>query len=52
MTAWFSKMLLKILKPLAKFAIIAGLISALMDLFGGSEEEPGEDATDAANPEV
>lgn len=37
---WFAKMLLKVLKPFAKVAIIQALLEAI----GNVTEEPGEDA--------
>ena len=43
---WFAKMLLKILKPFAKLAIIEALIGALQNMGDQTAEEP----TDPANP--
>lgn len=45
---WFAKMLLKILKPFAKIAIIEALIGALTTV--AEEQLGGEDPTDPANP--
>ena len=48
---WFSKMLLKIMKPFAKIAIFKALVDALMEVLGG-EEGGEENPTDPAVPEL
>lgn len=48
MVSWFIKMFLKLLKPLAKFAIACGLLDAVLgglDLGEETEEEPAEGET-------
>lgn len=48
---WFAKMLLKILKPFAKLAILEALFGALEEYTKGTEEvseEPSEEETEPA----
>ena len=47
---WFAKMLLKILKPFAKIAIIEALIGALENMGEEPADDPVENPTDPANP--